>query len=82
MFLPGIVLDILHDGGQGQQIRGNQIIVPVDGILLFCVVHGVYPGEFLLAEGSAQKHDQGYDAAADQAKQYRGRDDFELMFVL
>jgi hypothetical protein len=30
MFPPGIVPDIIQDGEQGQQIRGDQIIVPVD----------------------------------------------------
>src|SRR5690348_3279522 len=50
MFPPGIVPDKFHDGDQGRQIRSDQIVVPVDGIRLSGVVHGVYPENLYLAK--------------------------------
>src|SRR5690349_2271796 len=50
MFPPGIVPDKFHDGDQGWQIRGDQIVVPVDGIRLSGVVHRVYPGNLYVAK--------------------------------
>src|ERR1700690_3094107 len=48
MFPPGIVPDVFHDGGQGRQIRGDQIIVPVDGIFLSWTVHVMIRGNVYL----------------------------------
>jgi len=77
MFHAGIVPDKFQDGRQRQQIRGEQIIVPVNGILLFYAFHALIIGKLLIANCSSPNECRGHAAGDDQADSQRGHDDFK-----